>query len=284
MANLATHGVSLPDSTATESDLHRAPSARCADAQVGRGSACDHALVAQAVWDHVEARGGSGEQPPDALLDAAWHGKRLDAGGTRLAVERRTEALARVRAEASDATRPDRCHLTSLRVYFDDFAVARLDDWAAASTELLLLFKCAGAWRIGGTVGVGADCGVRQRRFNPRTAESEVLEVMQLYYESVDRGDAGPLARIFHAEWHMKNFEGGVLVAEDKPTFLRRVDGIPLPGYAEAREVAQVEVVHGCLAHVRVDKPAVPGVTVFNLVRIGMEWMIIDKAWSSAKP
>ena len=56
---------------------------------------------------------------------------------------------------------------------------------------------------------------------------------------------------------------------------------MPLPGYDSDRKIADVQIIHGRLACVRVDKPSTAAVTVFLLVRSETDWRIAEKAWSN---
>lgn len=175
-------------------------------------------------------------------------------------------------------------HLTSLQLFFDDFAVARLDDWQGRSAQLLTLFRTEAGWRLAGVSSARAADGVHAARFNPDIAARAVLDVLDVYYTSVDEDDAAPLARAFHADWRMKNLEGGAVASEPKGIFMARLGGGKHKGYAGDRQIADVQVIYDRLAFVRVDKPSTPGVTVFIFYKVNGEWAIVDKAWSSAAP
>lgn len=174
-----------------------------------------------------------------------------------------------------------RFHVTSAQLHFDDFAVVRADEWSLPATALFTLFRVEGRWRIATEVLVHAGGGRREERFSPRTAEAEVLAALDLYYRAVERGDADALRALFAPGWEMKNFEAGVLVAEDTETFLTRwVEGKPIAGYADDRQIAGVEIAWDRLALVRVDRPSKPVAALFTFVRTAEGWRMIDKAWS----
>lgn len=215
------------------------------------------------------------------LLDPIWSGKRLTAPSSGLAVETRDAFIVRVRKEGPTPVTRDQQQLTSVQVYFDDFAVARTDDWKGAAATICTLFKTRGVWRIVGEVSSGAALGTRQARFNPFTAHAEVLRVLDVYYRAVEAGEAEPLSRIFDPGWQMKNHEGEALAAEDKPTFLSRIARGPLAEYADDRQIADVQIVYDRLAYVRIDKLSKSVVTVFLFFRRGSGWVMVDKAFSS---
>jgi len=203
------------------------------------------------------------------LLDPVWHGKVQDKPGSAVSLV--------PAAMMGEMPAP-----SSIQAFFGDFAVARADDWARRRASLFLLFKSGGAWRVAGeacAVGAAGDAAP----FDPRTAERDVLGVLDVYYRAVEAGDSAPLRDIFHAHWHMKNHEDGVLVAEDKAAFIRRIEAGPTKGYNRDRHVADVQVLFDTLAYVRIDKPSTPGVTVFLLFKTEGAWAVVDKAWSMAR-
>lgn len=215
------------------------------------------------------------------LLDPIWNSKRMTAPNSGLVVETKDAFLARVLKQGPAPAAHGQQRLTSVQVYFDDFAIARTDDWTRATTTIFTLFKSRGVWRIVGEASAGAETGVCQSRFNPFTAQAEVLRVLDVYYRAVEAGEPEPLNHIFDPAWQMKNHEGQTLVAEDKPTFLARIARGPLAEYADDRQIADVQIVYDRLACVRIDKPSKAVVTVFLFFRLGSGWVIVDKAFSS---
>jgi hypothetical protein len=205
-----------------------------------------------------------------ALIDPAWHHKRCDGDDLQVL----------------DADTDDQDgfwiapRLSSLSVHCGELALARIDDWRRGTTQLLALFQRAGRWRAASALTLASAPMRGTTRFSPGQAQQLVLESLRDYYEAVDAGHAAPLDACFVSCWHMKNREGRRIAVEDKATFLRRVDGIPLPGYAHAREIATVQVIGDRIAQVRVDTPSRRGVTVFNFARVGKRWMIVDKLWT----
>jgi hypothetical protein len=236
---------------------------------------CDAEALAAAVA--VAARCLAVRTPPEArtaLLDRVWHRKHAAGPGGALQVTGREAGGRRDDAPA--------WHITAAQVFFGDLAIVRADATDPWATTLLTLFEVAGAWRVAGEVV--CDTGVRQDAFRPRDGSGDLLQVLDVYYRAVEAGDAAPLRAIFSEAWHMKNHERGQIVAEDKPAFLKRVAGTPLPGYCSDRQIADVQVVGERMAWVRIDKPSVPVVTVFTLMWLAGAWQIVDKSWSEAKP
>lgn len=257
------------------------------------GSACDseivfhsggpnaYAEVASAVWRYYDGVAEADEAMLVEVLDPIWNGKRMRASDETLAVEEKDDFVARILEQGPTPTLSDKCHLTSVQVYFDDFAIARTDDWERAAATIFTLFKARGVWRIVGEASSGAEYGTRQARFNPQTAEVEVLSVLAIYYRAVEEGDPDALRRIFDPGWHMKNHEGETLVSENKATFVARAESGPFEGYVNDRQIADVQIVFDRMAYVRIDKPSRSVVTVFIFFRLGDEWVVVDKAFSS---
>jgi hypothetical protein len=236
--------------------------------------AADFADVAGVVSIFVDAAARGDLATCDRVLDPVWHGKFQGAVGGPVSAFAKAEAHARARESGAP---------TSVQVFFGDFAVVRCDDWRAGRASMFLLFKNNGAWRIAGEAGVAAGERRTEKPFDPRTTEREVLDVLDVYYRAVEAGDSAPLRDIFHAQWHMKNHEGGKVVAEDRAAFIRRIDAGPTRRYNRDRHVADVQIVFDSLAYVRIDKPSTPGVTVFLLFKTDGAWSIVDKAWSMAR-
>ncbi len=236
-----------------------------------------YAEVATVVRRYQRAAAGRDMPVLDELMSPIWNGKRATGADGAFAVNTKEIALGVAGGSRQDGD------LTSVQMYFDDFAVARTDDWKNPATTIYTLFKTAGAWRIAGEASTSAAVGTRQARYTPSTAEGEVLRVLGGYYRAVVDGDADVLDTVFHPDWHMKNHEAGDLVSEDRATFKARIRNTPLKAYANDRQIADVQIAWDRLACVRVDKPSSSGVTVFLFFRVGAKWQIVDKAWSVAK-
>jgi hypothetical protein len=243
--------------------------------------ASDLAAVEDVVLDRHRAAGRGDVAALESLLHPVWCAKRPD-GGEGWACETRAGFLARAgsRGAGGDALPV----VTSAQMSCGDFAIVRTDEWAPPSARIHLLFKEHGVWRIAGEGTVAVAEGVRDARFTPRGDERDVLEVLGGYYDAVTFGDAGLLDRAFAPIWQMKNHQDGVVVAEDKPSFAARIAGRPLAGYRDDRQIADVQIVAGRLAYVRVDKPSSLSTTVFLFVKAGDRWWIVDKAWSARRP
>ncbi len=237
--------------------------------------------VVSAIWRYYEALARPDDVSRlDAIVDAAWHGKSEDPATDQLRVETRSQLASR--QPLLDAAPPTDLQLTTLHVLHEDLAIARVDEWEQAEVTILTLFRTAAGWRVAGTSSSGAAFGRREQVFRPATAEAEVLQTLDVYYRSVEAGDAAELETVLHPLWHMKNLEGPALYSEDTPTFCQRVaDHGPYPGYVDDRQIADVQMIADHLAVVRIDKPSTQTVVVFSFFRIDGRWWMVDKAWVS---
>ncbi|MEO1135001.1 MAG: nuclear transport factor 2 family protein [Pseudomonadota bacterium] len=208
------------------------------------------------------------------LLDPVWTGRRME-NGALISIGR--EHAKDMPAIAQNAA------LTSLQVFADDFAIARIDDWEKPGVTILTLFKSNGAWRVAGESMASAACGVREKRFNPSTAASAVLATLNAYYTGVDQDNPALLETAHHESWLMKNHENGEVAAEPKDIFAARLSNGKHNGYADDRQVADIQIIYDCMAYIRIDKPSSLGTTVFTFYREDGAWKIVDKAWSSQK-
>ena len=176
-----------------------------------------------------------------------------------------------------------RPQLTSLQLYFDDFAIARIDQWTTPGAALLTLFKTDQGWRVATEAQASGACVERAEDYDADIAAREILDTLGYYYSAVDQDDPQPLARVHHETWRMKNHEGDVIASEPPDVFAKRLSGDKHIGYALDRQIADVQVIYNCLGYVRIDKPSSKGVTVFTFYRSEAGWVIVDKAWSSEK-
>lgn len=114
---------------------------------------------------------------------------------------------------------------------------------------------------------------------------AQITSVIQQYYDAVTAGDPTTLEAIFHEGWHMKNLQeedGKILLVEDKPTFVERLQRGPLPGYGDDRHITSIDAAYERLAIVRVDKPSSRSTTFFTLFKLDGEWVIVNKLCADA--
>lgn len=234
--------------------------------------ASDYDDVFTAVESYLEAR--RNRTSALQLTEPVWTGRFSDNGAlTALNLDRISDM------PAISAT----SKITSIQTYFGDFAIARTDDWQAPNASLLTAFKTSQGWRIA-TEATTAGCATRAERFSPEIAARDVLVVLDGYYSAVDADNPAPLEQVHHPDWQMKNHESDKIAAEGRTVFAKRLSDDQHDGYANDRQIADVQIIYDCLAFVRIDKPSSLGVTVFTFYRDNNEWVIVDKAWSHSKP
>lgn len=176
---------------------------------------------------------------------------------------------------------PDNMRLTSVQTFFDNFAIARFDDWASPSAYLITLFKNQNQWRVATEAAANKECVDTSEQYNPDLPVADVLQVLGQYYFAVASDSAEQLAPVHHPGWEMKNHEGPAVVSEGPMPFSLRMSPGKHHGYAGLREIADIQMLYNCMAMVRIDKPSSEVVTVFTFYRTEQGWMIVDKAWSN---
>lgn len=231
----------------------------------------------QQVVEAFEAAAASGDaESAERLLHPVWRSKLAVAQMGRRVVLREAYIS---NVEGRHAMRPE-CQLTSIQVCGHDLAVARAENAGETTVALhLLLRDLNGGWRMVGEASASASAGRRSARFENRSAETAVLDVMAEYYRAVTEGDVAAIEKIFAPFWEMKNHENGEIASEDKAAFMRRIESGPLPGYWDDRQIADVQIIYDRLAFVRIDQPSTPSTTVFLLMKLSDHWRVIDKAW-----
>ncbi len=234
-----------------------------------------YAKAAASVADYIDwRRGGADADRASRVAAPVWNGRFHDGEGPHM-VDRADVA----RMPAMFAAP----RVTSIQSFLGDFAVARIDDWRSPSTMLLTLFFADGVWRVATEATAPATCVERAGRYDADIAASAVLDVLGGYYAAVDADDAGALDAVHHEDWRMKNHDGDAVASEGKAAFATRLEGDTHAGYANDRQIADVQLIYNCMAFVRIDKPSSGGVTVFTFYRTGEDWRIVDKAWTSPK-
>lgn len=250
------------------------------------GATETYADISTLVWRYYDAladpRDGTQLQ---GILDPSWHIKYERDGA--LAMEEKDAYITRIVAAGENPEARLGLSLTSVQAFYDDYAMARMDARSRAGAIFFTLFKTDGQWRIASKVISGAEYGKQELHMSAETATDEVLAVMEKYYRAVEFGQPDDLLEVFDDGWHMKNpVNGGEYVnpnggvyAEGKERFIARVDGRPLPGYYDNRQVTDVQVLYDHLAVVRIDNPTTRSTTMFTYMRLGRDWKMIDKSW-----
>ncbi|WP_395374224.1 nuclear transport factor 2 family protein [Marinicella sp. W31] len=173
--------------------------------------------------------------------------------------------------------------LTSLQILFDDFAIARFDDWENTNTQLLTLFKTHEIWKVATEVTIGNACSQQQKQFNPNLPYKQILKRLETYYSSVASDESHALDDVHHSTWQMKNHEEKLIVSEGNETFKKRLKPNKHIGYADSREVADIQLIYNCAALIRIDKPTSQSVTMFTMLKEKSQWFIVEKAFSYNK-
>lgn len=238
-----------------------------------------YAAVADRISNYLAAARARDVVALERMLWPLWRRKHI-LSNDDVRVETRAAFLERIRCDGAGA---GGAHLSNVQGCFTDFAIARLDDWEHAASTFLLLFKEHDAWRITGEACANATAGARAPQFRARDTEREVLDVLEDYYRAVTEGDPAAIRCIFAPCWSMTNHENDNIVSEDTDAFAKRLEEGPLPTYWDDRRIADVQIVAGRLAYVRVDKPSTPSTTVFMFARLGDAWKVIDKAWADGR-
>ncbi len=173
--------------------------------------------------------------------------------------------------------------LTSLQILFEDFAIVRFDDWENTNANLLTLFKTGNTWKVATEVYLDDTCTKPQKRFNPNLPYQQILKRLETYYLSMAVDNPDPLDQVHHTTWQMKNHEKQLIVAEGNAPFKKRLAPNKHIGYADAREVADIQLIYDCAALIRIDKPTSQSVTVFTMLKENNTWFIVEKAFSYNK-
>ena len=230
------------------------------EAQIG--SASSYQQVASTVWAYL-----SGD---DSVVHSTWHRKLVDHDGVSVTARDGFQAV---------GGPSGRHEITTIQLNYDDFAIVRVDDRSFASVLLLTLFIEDGKWFVVNEVNLAPDVGTRNPHFSAENAAAEVSAAMAVYYEAVEFGRPEDLESLFNEHWHMKNPDNNELVAEDKPTFIKRIESGPSEGYYDDRQVTGLEILFDKVALMRVDNPTTRSTTVFTFVRMDSDWQMIDKSW-----
>ena len=247
-------------------------SASSASALTGAGEFGD---ASRAIENYVEWRQqGSSVDAVASFLDPVWMGRTM--------VDQTPESFSVDQVDAMPAMF-EAPQLTSLQLYFDDFAIARIDQWTTPGAALLTLFKTDKGWRVATEAQASGACVDRAEAYDADIAAGEILDTLGFYYSAVDQDDPQPLARVHHETWRMKNHEGDAVASEPPDVFAKRLISGKHIGYALDRQITDIQVIYNCLGFVRIDKPSSKGVTVFTFYRSEAGWVVVDKAWSHEK-
>ena len=211
----------------------------------------------------------------EQLSLSVYHRKTIDPATGQLRVVDLRGAIATPLPASPNLT------LTMVNRFYDDFAMTRIDDRTSPAVYVYTLFKTNGIWRVAGEAVIFGDYGTRHEVFSRQNSADQILTSLERYYRAVEHGDAAALADVFaRPGWHMKNPDGDVIVAEGPEVFDQRVNGRPVPGYHNDRQVTDLQLAYDSIAVARVDNPTTRSTTVFTYMKIADRWQMIDKAWA----
>lgn len=228
----------------------------------------DYKEVVSAVLNYL---GKNSDIKPKSIISKTWHRKTITPKDLNV------QKYQQFSASKNSGLKYE---ITSVEVHYGNFAMVRVDDRSKAMIMMLTLFKHSGKWKLANEILLSVDMGTRHKHFSAETSANQVVEAMATYYRAVEYGQAEKLRPLFHTNWHMKNPEDGQLVAENKSTFIRRIEKRPLPGYFDDRQTSKIEILFERVAVVRVDNPSTQSTTIFTFVKNQNQWLMIDKAWS----
>ena len=237
----------------------------------------EYSIVAGVVEKYFEALKSSNSPALSRLTHDIWHHKSVSNGMMTIDKSQMPDC---VKSPDCVSIYRGNYRLTTLQIFYDNFAIARLDDREAYSVTLLTLFKDDGVWRVANQLTLDGSYSIRSAHFAVSDQTDKVLQAMNDYYEAVEFGKAEPVQNLFHADWHMKNPDDGLIVAEGKAKFIKRIDNRPSKGYFDNRYTTDINFVFERLAMLRVDNPATQSSTIFTFIRVGDDWQMVDKAWS----
>ena len=240
-------------------------------------SVSEYSAVNSVLQDYLNALDSANAEPILRLTHNAWHHKLV---GEEMTTIDKSQLAGCIGSNACALTSGSDYQLTTLQIFYNNFAIARLDNRAAYSASLVTLFKNNGGWKVANQITLDGSHAKREPHFTVSDETEATLTAMHDYYTAVEFGRVEPLQALFHPDWHMKNPEGGAIVAEDKPTFLRRIDKRPSNGYYDNRYTTDITIIFDRLAMLRVDNPETRSSTIFTFIRINKAWQMVDKAWS----
>lgn len=241
-----------------------------------------YAEAERAVARYLAALSLSEKAVLEYMRDPSWSRRKLNGGGDKLHFAGNAVSI---ESAAEPLDWAGGVWLTSLQIFRDGLAVARLDDWAREKAAILLLFFVDGQWRIASEISVTAEHGDNEAAMQFKTAERDILATLGRFYDAVERRERHELRAVADENWSVKR-RGceRELVAEDMASFIARIDTAPPRLHRDNCQVADVQILYNRLACVRVDTPQLAQTAVFLLCRRGQDWVIAEKLSASDAP
>ncbi|MGP1283335.1 MAG: hypothetical protein ACTS1X_10200 [Parasphingopyxis sp.] len=240
-------------------------------------SSNSYAEAERAIARYLAALSLSDKAALARLRDPVWSRRKLN-GGDKLHFAGDAVPIASVQEPLDWA---NGVWLTSLQIFRDGLAVARLDDWDHDKAAIMLLFFVDGKWRVASEISVTAEHGDNRAGMQLETAEQDVLAVLARFYDAVEQRSVAALRDLSDENWHVKRHSPMQhVVAEDMAGFIDRIDIAPPRLHRDNCKVADVQILFNRLACVRIDTPRLAQTTIFLLCRRGPDWVIAEKASS----
>lgn len=216
----------------------------------------------------------------EELRDPVWSRRKLNGGGDTLHLIDNAMSIESAKEPIDWA---GGVWLTSLQMFRDSIAVARLDDWDNDKAAIMLLFIVDGKWRIASEFSVTAEHGVNAASMQIDSTEQKVLTTLASFFDAVEQGATSTLRDLSDENWCAKQHNPmHRVMAEDMDSFAARINSISPPLRRDSCKIADVQILYNRLACVRVDTPHLTHTTIFLLCRRGQDWVIAEKASSGA--
>ncbi len=214
----------------------------------------------------------------EELRDPVWSRRKLNGGGDTLHLSNTALPTHSMEEPLNWA---GGVWLTSLQIFRDSVAVARLDDWDNDRAAILLLFIVEGKWRVASEFSVTAAQDISTTSMQIDMTEQKILETLASFFDAVEHGAAAILHDLSDEHWCAKHHNPmHHVMAEDMDSFVARISGVTQRLRRDNCKVADVQILYNRLACVRVDTPHLTQTTIFLLCRRGQDWVIAEKASS----
>jgi L-fucose mutarotase/ribose pyranase (RbsD/FucU family) len=237
-----------------------------------------YAEAERAIGRYLAALALSDKSVLEELRDPVWSRRKLNGGGDTLHLADRA-------FPAESAKEPidwaDGVWLTSLQIFRDSVAVARLDDWDNDKAAIMLLFIVEGKWRIASEFCVTAARGTNAATMQVDTTEQKILSTLASFFDAVEQGATSILHDLSDENWCAKQHSPmHQVMTEDMNSFVARIAKVSQRLRRDNCKVADVQILYNRLACVRVDTPHLAETAIFLLCRRGQDWVIAEKASS----
>ena len=238
-----------------------------------------YAEAERAIGRYLAALALSDEPVLEELRDPVWSRRKLNGGGDTLHLADKAFPIESAKEPIDWA---GGVWLTSLQIFRDTVAVARLDDWDNDKAAIMLLFIVEGKWRIVSEFCVTAARGINAATMQIDTTEQKILATLASFFDAVEHGAMATLHDLSDENWCAKQHSPMQrLMAEDMNSFVARMTRVSHRLRRENCKVADVQILYNRLACVRVDTPHQAETAIFLLCRRGQDWVIAEKASSA---